>query len=121
MPSVTDINSSITTAKMNGIENLGLKQQAQSVAATFSNDKALTTAQESTDPLTQAVLMLEKKQRNLAKRKDKLESYEQEARSGKELNKDQKDALAKYGEVIGQIECAKETHEQLKKLQQEVR
>ncbi|CAF1066980.1 unnamed protein product [Didymodactylos carnosus] len=128
MPSVStaDINSSITTSKMNGMENTGLKQQdkqqtqsASASAASASIDRTSMITQESNDPLTQAVLMLEKKQRNLVKRKDKLESYEQEAKSGKELNKDQKDALAKYGEVIGQIECAKETYEQLKKLQQE--
>jgi hypothetical protein len=71
------------------------------------------------DPITQAILGLEKKQRNLGKRKEKLESYQQEAKSGKELNKDQKDALAKYPEVLGQIECAKELSEQLKKIQTE--
>jgi len=72
------------------------------------------------DPLTQALLILEKKQRNLGKRKEKLESYEQEAKTGKELHKDQKEALAKYGEVIGQIECAKDLYEQFKKMQVDV-
>ena len=51
---------------------------------------------------------------------EKLESYDQEAKSGKELNKDQKEALAKYPEVLGQIECAKELAEQFKKIQLEV-
>ena len=54
-------------------------------------------------------------------KKEKLESYEQEAKNGKELNKDQKDALAKYSEVIGQIDCLKDVSEQMKKLQQDVR
>ena len=49
-----------------------------------------------------------------------MESYEQEAKSGKELNKDQKEALAKYPEVIGQIECVKELSEQFKKINMEV-
>ncbi len=49
-----------------------------------------------------------------------MESYELEAKSGKELNKDQKEALAKYPEVIGQIECVKELSEQFKKIQTEV-
>ena len=52
--------------------------------------------------------------------KEKLESYEQEAKSGKELNKDQKEALAKCAEVIGQIDCVKDLTEQMKKLQQDV-
>lgn len=46
-----------------------------------------------------------------------MEGYEQEEKRGKELNKDQKEALAKYPEVIGQIECVKELTEQLKKIQ----
>ena len=72
-----------------------------------------------TDPITQAILVLEKKQRNLGKRKEKLESYQKEAKDGKELNKDQKEALAKYPEVLGQIECVKEIIEQIKKIQTE--
>jgi len=78
-----------------------------------------TTSTDSTnvDPLTQAILVLEKKQRNLGKRKEKLESYQEEAKKGKELNKDQKDALAKYPDVLGQIECVRELNEQFKKIQ----
>ena len=72
------------------------------------------------DPLVQATLALDKKQRNLLKRKEKLESYEEEAKKGKELNKDQKEALQKYPEVLGQIEVLKELNEQLKKIQAEV-
>jgi hypothetical protein len=49
-----------------------------------------------------------------------LEGYDQEAKSGKELNKDQKEALAKYPEVLAQIECVKELSEQFKKIQTEV-
>jgi hypothetical protein len=71
------------------------------------------------DPITQSILLLEKKQRNLGKRKEKLESYQEEAKKGKELNKDQKDALAKYSDVLGQIECLKELNEQFKKIQAE--
>ncbi|CAM2715170.1 unnamed protein product [Rotaria socialis] len=73
----------------------------------------------SNDPIIQAILVLEKKQRNLGKRKEKLEIYEKEAKDGKELNKDQKEALAKYPEVLGQIECVKELSEQFKKIQTE--
>ena len=49
-----------------------------------------------------------------------MESYQKEAKDGKELNKDQRDALAKYPEVLGQIECVKELSEQFKKIQAEV-
>ena len=119
MPSVTDLHSTSTINESNSTN----------------------------DPLSQAILLLEKKQRNLGKRKvisidqrfhsnisfsflfleqkqkfqkEKLESYEQEEKKGKELNKDQKEALAKYSEVLGQIDCLKEVAEQMKKLQQDV-
>lgn len=69
------------------------------------------------DAMLQSVQVFEKKLRNLVKRKDKLEGYEQEEKRGKELNKDQKEALAKYPEVLGQIDCVKELSEQLKKIQ----
>ena len=49
-----------------------------------------------------------------------MEGYEQEEKRGKELNKDQKEALAKYPEVLGQIDCVKELSEQLKKIQTDV-
>jgi hypothetical protein len=51
---------------------------------------------------------------------EKLEGYQEEAKKGKELNKDQKEALAKYSDVLGQIECVKELNEQFKKIQIEV-
>ncbi len=49
-----------------------------------------------------------------------MESCQEEAKKGKELNKDQIDALAKYPDVLSQIECVKELTEQFKKIQTEV-
>jgi caprin-1 len=118
MPSVTDLQqqSSKVSSNSNSKTTPPLSQQQQQISSTSTG---ITTDTTNLDPITQAILILEKKQRNLGKRKEKLESYEQEAKTGKELNKDQKDALAKYGEVIGQIECAKDIYEQLKKIQTE--
>lgn len=53
--------------------------------------------------------------------KEKLEIYQKQEKEGKELNKDQKDALAKCSDVLGQIDCLKEVNEQFKKIQTEVR
>jgi len=106
MPSVTDIQQQSSNTHGKSTSPLPTQQ-------TTSMD--LTNA----DPITQAILVVDKKQRNLGKRKEKLESYHQEANKGKELHKDQKDALSKYPEVLGQIECAKELSEQLKKIQTE--
>ncbi|CAF2970207.1 unnamed protein product [Rotaria sp. Silwood2] len=111
MPSVTDLQQ---------------QQQQQQTSSNIHGKSTPPPTQSATsmdpnnaDPLTQAMLVLEKKQRNLGKRKEKLESYQKEAKDGKELNKDQKDALAKYPEVLGQIECVKELSEQFKKIQTE--
>jgi hypothetical protein len=112
MPSVTDHQQQ--SSKNHGKSTPPLSQQQ--ISSTLSGTTTDTT---NVDPITQAILMLEKKQRNLGKRKEKLESYDQEAKSGKELHKDQKEALAKYGEVLGQIECVKDIYEQLKKIQAE--
>jgi len=115
MPSVTDLQqqSSKISSNNNGKSTPPPQQQINSTSSGITTDTI------NVDSITQALLMLEKKQRNLGKRKEKLESYEQEAKTGKELNKDQKDALAKYGEVLGQIECVKDIYEQLKKIQAE--
>ena len=51
---------------------------------------------------------------------EKLEAFEKSEKSGKELHKEQKDALAKLPEVLGQMECIKELSEQIKKIQTEV-
>lgn len=107
MPSVTDV-----------------PQQASNIHGKSTPPPPPSSSQTSTsndpnnfDAMTQSIQVLEKKLRNLGKRKEKLEGYEQEEKRGKELNKDQKEALAKYSEVLGQIECVKELTEQLKKIQ----
>ncbi|CAF4608927.1 unnamed protein product, partial [Rotaria sp. Silwood2] len=109
MPSVTDLQQQQQQTSSN-IHGKSTPPPTQSATSMDPNNA---------DPLTQAMLVLEKKQRNLGKRKEKLESYQKEAKDGKELNKDQKDALAKYPEVLGQIECVKELSEQFKKIQTE--
>lgn len=117
MPSVTDLQqqSSKISSNNNGKSTPPQQQQQQIISTSTGN----TTDTTNVDAITQVILMLEKKQRNLGKRKEKLESYEEEAKSGKELNKDQKEALAKYTEVLGQIECVKDISEQIKKIQTE--
>ncbi|CAF3125131.1 unnamed protein product [Rotaria socialis] len=117
MPSVTDLQqqSSKISSNNNGKSTPPPPQQQQIISTSTGN----TTDTTNVDAITQVILMLEKKQRNLGKRKEKLESYEEEAKSGKELNKDQKEALAKYTEVLGQIECVKDISEQIKKIQTE--
>lgn len=62
----------------------------------------------STSPLRQAITIIEHKIRNLEKRKSKLESYRELQNSGKELNSDQKTAIAKYDEVLQTLDFARD-------------
>jgi len=61
-----------------------------------------------------ALQTVEKKVRNLEKRKGKLDGYREDNRKGKELNDDQKAAIAKYDEVMQNLEFARELQQQFK-------
>ncbi|CAD5120965.1 DgyrCDS9510 [Dimorphilus gyrociliatus] len=61
-------------------------------------------------PLNGFLGTLEKKIRNLDKRKTKLQGYQSKLDSGEVLEPEQKEAISHYGEVLGVIEFAKEMH-----------
>ncbi|XP_043266516.1 caprin homolog [Venturia canescens] len=65
-------------------------------------------ATEAEDPIRQAIKVIEHKIRNLEKRKTKLETYKGIQDSGKELNQDQKTAVAKYDEVLQTLDITRE-------------
>merc|ERR1712123_442741 len=58
--------------------------------------------------LQAALAIVEKKVRNLEKRKGKLDAYRDTLQRGKTLNEDQQAAVAKYDEVIGTLEFVRE-------------
>lgn len=66
--------------------------------------------------LQAALAIVEKKVRNLEKRKGKLDAYRDTLQRGKTLNEDQQLAVAKYDEVIGTLEFARELSGQFTKL-----
>lgn len=66
------------------------------------------TSTEVPDPVKQVLTVVEKKVRNLEKRKGKLDAYKHDHESGKELNEDQKNAIKKYDLVVELLEFAKE-------------
>jgi len=66
--------------------------------------------------LQAALAIVEKKVRNLEKRKGKLDSYRETLQRGKPLNEDQQAAVAKYDEVLGTLEFARELSGQFSKL-----
>ncbi|XP_012284620.1 caprin homolog [Orussus abietinus] len=68
---------------------------------------------EAVEPIRQAIVVIEHKIRNLEKRKGKLESYRDLQKNGKELNQDQKIAVAKYDEVQQTLDITRELYRQI--------
>ncbi|XP_015593430.1 caprin homolog [Cephus cinctus] len=68
---------------------------------------------EAVDPIRQAIIVLEHKIRNLEKRKGKLETYRDLQKNGKELDQDQKRAVAKYDEVQQTLDITRELCKQI--------
>jgi len=66
-----------------------------------------------------AIAVVEKKVRNLEKRKGKLDSYRDLLKRGKPLNEDQQAAVDKYEEVISTLDFTKELMGQFTKLAQD--
>lgn len=67
---------------------------------------------EALDPFKRALTVVEKKVRNLEKRKQKLDALKQKKDSGADLEKDQQLAVSKYGEVIQNLEFARDLQKQ---------
>lgn len=68
---------------------------------------------ETVEPIRQAIIVIEHKIRNLEKRKAKLESYRDLQKNGKELNADQKTAVAKYDAVLQTLDITRELYKQI--------
>ena len=68
---------------------------------------------EPTDAVKNVSTIIEKKVRNLEKRKGKLESYKEKLDGGEDLKPDQKEALSKYGEVLQGLELLRELNKQV--------
>ncbi|XP_012224442.1 caprin homolog [Linepithema humile] len=68
---------------------------------------------ETVDPLRQVIVVIEHKIRNLEKRKGRLESYRDLQKNGKELNSDQKTAVAKYDEVLQTLDNTRDLYKQI--------
>ncbi|XP_059362327.1 caprin-1-like isoform X3 [Carassius carassius] len=72
------------------------------------------------EALKQVLVVLEKKVRNMEKKKSKLDDYEARKVKGERLNQDQLEALSKYQEVIHNLDFARELHKSFLALGQEI-
>lgn len=64
------------------------------------------------ESLKQALTVVEKKVRNLEKRKGKLDQILEQSKAGKELNEDQQQAIKRYDEVLRQLDLVRDLHKQ---------
>lgn len=82
-------------------------------AANAKSEKPASSEAMDNSPIRQIITIIEHKIRNLEKRKSKLTSYRDLQKAGKELNSDQKVAVAKYDEVAGTLEFARDLSKQV--------
>ncbi|XP_036417338.1 caprin-1b isoform X1 [Colossoma macropomum] len=73
------------------------------------------------EAMKQVLGVIEKKVRNMEKKKSKLDDYHARNNKGERLNQDQLEALSKYQEVINNLEFARELHKSFLALSQDVR
>ncbi|BFZ15924.1 hypothetical protein BsWGS_18963 [Bradybaena similaris] len=71
------------------------------------------------DAAKQCLNGLEKKVRNLEKRKGRIEQNQEKARKGVKLEKEQEDSLQQYDQVMHCLEFARELHKQFLQINQE--
>lgn len=73
-----------------------------------------------TETMKQVLGVIDKKVRNMEKKKSKLDDYQAKKDKGEKLNQDQLDALSKYQEVSNNLEFARELQKNFITLGQEV-
>ncbi|XP_019722866.1 caprin-1-like isoform X1 [Hippocampus comes] len=72
------------------------------------------------DAMKQVLGVLDKKVRNMEKKKSKLDDYQAKKNKGESLNQDQLEALSKYQEILTNIEFARELQKIFLTLGQEI-
>nr|XP_046244412.1 caprin-1a isoform X2 [Scatophagus argus] len=72
------------------------------------------------ETMKQVLGVIEKKVRNMEKKKSKLDDYQAKKNKGERLNHDQLEALSKYQEIINNLEFARELQKNFLALGQEV-
>ncbi|XP_077178247.1 caprin-1 isoform X2 [Paroedura picta] len=91
--------------------------QAAAGAATAAGGS---TSSVQTEAMKQILGVIDKKLRNLEKKKGKLDDYQDRMNKGERLNQDQLDAVSKYQEVSNNLEFAKELQRSFMALSQDI-
>ncbi|KAM6115370.1 caprin-1 isoform 2-T2 [Pterocles gutturalis] len=114
MPSAT--NS--TMANSSGKAGPGGEAAPAAAAAPQASGGSITSVQ--TEAMKQILGVIDKKLRNLEKKKSKLDDYQERMNKGERLNQDQLDAVSKYQEVTNNLEFAKELQRSFMALSQDI-
>nr|XP_023509625.1 caprin-1 isoform X1 [Equus caballus] len=89
-------------------------------AAPAAQHPASGTGAVQTEAMKQILGVIDKKLRNLEKKKGKLDDYQERMNKGERLNQDQLDAVSKYQEVTNNLEFAKELQRSFMALSQDI-
>ncbi|XP_072475296.1 caprin-1 isoform X2 [Notamacropus eugenii] len=126
MPSATNPSSSGKASgpppgSSSGAEAAGSASGPAGAAAAGSQQAASGgTSSVQTEAMKQILGVIDKKLRNLEKKKGKLDDYQDRMNKGERLNQDQLDAVSKYQEVTNNLEFAKELQRSFMALSQDI-
>ncbi|XP_030307075.1 caprin-1 isoform X3 [Calypte anna] len=115
MPSAT--NSTMASSS-SGKAGPGSEAAPAAAAAPQATGGSITSVQ--TEAMKQILGVIDKKLRNLEKKKSKLDDYQERMNKGERLNQDQLDAVSKYQEVTNNLEFAKELQRSFMALSQDI-
>ncbi|XP_068050378.1 caprin-1 isoform X3 [Anomalospiza imberbis] len=119
MPSATNSTmASSTTGSSAGKAGPGSEAAPAAAAPQAAAGVNITTVQ--TEAMKQILGVIDKKLRNLEKKKSKLDDYQERMNKGERLNQDQLDAVSKYQEVTNNLEFAKELQRSFMALSQDI-
>ncbi|KAM6463339.1 caprin-1 isoform 1-T2 [Liasis olivaceus] len=93
---------------------------AAAAAASQAAVSGGSTSSVQTEAMKQILGVIDKKLRNLEKKKSKLDDYQDRMNRGERLNQDQLDAVSKYQEVSNNLEFAKELQRSFMALSQDI-
>ncbi|XP_061854965.1 caprin-1 isoform X3 [Colius striatus] len=115
MPSATNSTMASSSGKAGPG---GEAAPAAAAAAPQASGGSITSVQ--TEAMKQILGVIDKKLRNLEKKKSKLDDYQERMNKGERLNQDQLDAVSKYQEVTNNLEFAKELQRSFMALSQDI-
>ncbi|OXB72602.1 UNVERIFIED_CONTAM: hypothetical protein H355_010126 [Colinus virginianus] len=98
----------------------GGSEQAPAAAAAAPQTSGGSITSVQTEAMKQILGVIDKKLRNLEKKKSKLDDYQERMNKGERLNQDQLDAVSKYQEVTNNLEFAKELQRSFMALSQDI-